>query len=287
MVFGLRDKASLSRLGDLVAAHVTAAVHRCERGPRCHNATQTDPAAPKQGAICDRVLCDTCERHVARALHEVPRLYVDLELMIAPGLAGKTDRPIVTGSRGRPIPPNAHALHLQETVHDLLCQWEDTVRDTAGLTPVTRRDEDPWERSKRRPRAAVETCAAARLLAAHLTAWLVHGPVEWAVTQSTADPDDPRAEPSDVPQLVEQDGVGAAEALLDWKQAVRHAAGVTRLVTRRDEPCMYCEVRAIVVDNGADDVRCESCHRSWPREEYLGKVRGFAPYLRRLGGSAA
>jgi hypothetical protein len=265
---------------------VTAAVHRCERGPHCRDAqtvTEADGTSSKQGAMCDRPLCDTCERQVARTLSEVPRLYVDLELIIGAGLTANADRPQVTGSKGRPLPVNAHALHLQETVHGLLCQWEDTVRHAAGLSPVTRRDR--WDPTRRRSRAAVETAAAARLLAAHLTAWLVHGPIVWATTAGTADPDDPKAQPSDVPQLVEQDGVAAAVQLLDWKQQVRHAAGVTRLVTRRDEPCMYCEVRAIVVDNGADDVRCEACHRSWPRDEYLGKVRGFAPYLRRLGAA--
>ena len=260
------------------------AVHRCERGPHCHNTepvTDPDGTIRKQGALCDRPLCDTCERQIARTLDEVPRLYVDLELILAPGLLAKADRPMVTGSRGRPIPVNAYALHLQETVHLLLTVWEDVVRATAGLSQVQRRD--VWDPSRRRNRAAVETAAAARLLGAHLTAWLVHGPVTYMVTTSTQDPDDPKAQPSDAPILAAQDGVGAAIALLDWKQHVRRAAGVTKLVTRRDEPCMYCEVRAIVVDNGADHIRCEGCHRSWPRDEYLGKVRGFAPYLRRLG----
>lgn len=263
---------------------IETVVHRCERGARCQAAETTiepDGSKIKRGAACDRPLCDTCERQVASTLDEVPRLYVDLELMIAPGIPGKTDRPMVSGSKGRPIPLNAHALHLQETVHHLLTRWEDIVRQTAGLTAVVRLDW--WDPSRRRNRAAVETAAAARTLGAHLTAWLVHGPVEYAVTAGTADPDDPKAQPSDIQIVVEQDGVTAAIALLDWKHSVRHAAGVTKLVTRRDEPCMYCEVRAIVVDNGSDHVRCEACHRSWPRDEYLGKVRGFAPYLRKLG----
>jgi hypothetical protein len=45
---------------------------------------------------------------------------------------------------------------------------------------------------------------------------------------------------------------------------------------------MYCEVKAVVEEAGDDAIRCESCKRSWPREEYHARVRGFEPYLRKL-----
>lgn len=282
-------------------APITA--HRCERGHRCADAervlgpngmplTQPDGKPVLTGAPCDRPLCGTCERAAARALDDVPSLWADLQTAMRPetsqgGTGRRTSK--VTGS---PMQVNGRALHLQETVHQLLTVWEDAVRDTARLSPVLRSDEDPWESSrpaqtfrhrKRRAPADAETFAAARLLADHLTAWVVHQPIEYALTQSTADPDDPRAEPDlDSAIYVTQSGWEAAAALIDWKQRVRAALGVTNPPIRRDDPCMYCEVRAVVEINGEDQIRCENCNHHWTREEYATKVRGFEPYLRSL-----
>lgn len=253
---------------------------RCLRGERCEAKVRCDQGE-LHGAPADRPLCDTCERAVKTALDVVPRLFVDLENALPPGSTRPSggQRPKVTGS---PLGVAGRPLHLQESVHQLLTVWEDAVRDLAGLSPVVRRDEDPWERTKRRARASVETAAAAKLLGAHLTAWLVHGPIEYAVTSSTADPDDPKAQPSDEPIYVTQCGWEAAVALLDWKGRARSTLGVTKAITVRDEPCMYCEARTIVEEAGDDAIRCATCNRSWPREEYHARVRGFEPYLRKL-----
>jgi hypothetical protein len=272
---------------------------RCLRRDRCADAVELDVKVapgkkkPKLGAPADRPLCDRCERAVATALDEVPGLWLDLENALPHrDSTGGSQQPVgKTETPGSPLGVNPRALHLQETVHQLLTTWEDVVRDTAGLSPVLRSDEDPWEsrrpeqdrpRPKRRPHPGRETVAAARLLRTYLTAWVVHTPVEYAVTRTLADPDDPRAQPTDETQWITQAGWQAAAALLDWKAQVRATLGVTKLVIRRDEPCMYCQVKAVVEENGEDRIWCEACGQSWTREEYHGKVRGFQPYLRKL-----
>lgn len=280
--------------GPVHADVVPAAARRCNRGRRCAAServtgpdgkplTEPDGKPVLTGGPCLRDLCDTCERATAAALLAVPALYLDLENAMRPTTAPNGSGRITAKVTGSPMQINGRALHLQETVHQLLTVWEDAVRDTARLSPITRRDEDPWERTKRRPQAGRETVAAARLLTAHLSAWVVHRPIEYAITQSTADPEDPRAEPDmHSPIYITQAGWEAAAALIDWTHHVRAALGVINPPIRRGEPCMYCEVRSIIEINGSDEIRCDNCHRTWDRDEYAGKVRGFEPYLRSL-----
>lgn len=259
---------------------------RCSRGRACAAAEVLavgDEQRVKVGAPAARPLCDTCERAVTSVLADVPKLYADLEQAMPHRSSRGSSSGARSGPLGSPLMLNGRALHLQEDVHQLLTVWEDVVRDAAGLSPVTRTDEDPWERTKRRGLAGRETQMAARLLAAHLTAWLVHPPIEYAVTRSTADPDDPRAAPElDAPVYVTEAGWKAADRLLSWKYRVRSTLGLTQATTLRDEPCMYCEVRAVVETAGDDHIRCNACGRTWIREEYHARVRGFEPYLRKL-----
>ena len=258
---------------------------RCNRGRACAAAEliSVGDQRVKVGAATDRPLCESCERTVAAVLADVPKLFVDLEQTLPHrtsigGSGGERSGPL-----GSPLLVNGRALHLQETVHQLLTVWEDVVRDAAGLSSVARTDEDPWERTKRRGLAGRETQMAARLLAAHLAVWLAHPPAEYAVARSNADPDDPRGTPAlDTPIYIKEAGWRAADRLLTWRSRVRVSLGLTRATTRRDEPCMYCEVRAVVETAGDDHIRCEACGRTWVREEYHAKVRGFEPYLRKL-----
>lgn len=273
-----------------VTADASCAVQlRCSRGRACSAAellSIDDDQRVKVGAPAARSLCDACERAVASVLADVPKLYSDLEQAM-PHRASTSSSGARSGPLGSPMLVNSRALHLQEVVHQILTVWEDVVRDAAGLSPVVRTDEDPWERTKRRGLAGRETQLAARLLAAHLTAWLVHPPIEYAVTRSNADPDDPRVAPElDTPVYVNEAGWKAAARLLSWRNRVRSTLGLTRATTLRDEPCMYCEVRAVVETAGDDHIRCDACGRTWTREEYHARVRGFEPYLRKLAKKA-
>lgn len=268
------------------AAAVCTVLLRCNRGPACAAAERValgDDRKLKVGAPSTRSLCDACERAVAAALGDVPKLFVDLEQAMPHRTQTGGRGTARSGPLGSPMLTNGRALHLQETVHQLLTVWEDVVRDAAGLSAVVRTDEDPWERTKRRAQAGRETQMAARLLSAHLGAWLVHPSIEYAVTRSNADPEDPRATPQiDTPIYLTEAGWRAAARLLDWRGRVRTTLGLTRAMTLRTEPCMYCETRAVVETAGDDNIRCEACGRTWIREDYLAKVRGFEPYLRKL-----
>lgn len=248
---------------------------RCRRGDRCAARTRCDQKE-WHAAPTDRPLCDTCERATAAVLADVPYLYLDLENALPPGsvppTAGGPGRGKITGS---PLGINPGAAHLQEQARQLLTAWEDAIRTTAGYSTIDRRAARPGR----------ETQRAAAFLARHLTAWVVHRPITIALTATTADPDDPKAQPTDQPITVTQAGWEAAAWLIDWRHRVRATIGVTTPARQRDEPCMYCEVRAVVEvasDAGYDQIRCEACQRTWPRDDYLRRVRGFEPYLRKL-----
>lgn len=55
---------------------------------------------------------------------------------------------------------------------------------------------------------------------------------------------------------------------LQLVRRAERAAGVDELVHRLPAPCPSCERMALVRDNGAEQVDCRACHRSWPESDY-------------------
>lgn len=234
--------------------------HRCERDARCHTAekvTEPDGTVRKAGAVCDRPLCDACERAVAQALDDAPALYVQLRnaTLLSGATAVRTD--YVIASKSSPLPLNARPLHLGEQLWWLLVTWEDAVRDIARLTP----------RVKAGRREGRQVSDAARLLAAHLTAWIAAPETVFEVNTGR--------DPSAVP-LHAQSGWQAAAQLLEWRNTVRNLPGLdTRApkATRRyRQPCPNCGVRAITHRAGDDLMHCQSCGAT---HEYLESLPGL------------
>lgn len=237
---------------------------RCQRAERCRASEVLIDGDERRrlGAPCDRPLCPACEQAVTEALADAPWLYRDLRnATLVRGRQAPGEK--VTRSAGSPMPLNARALHLAEQLAWLLTTWEDEVRSIARLS-------HPAHSGKREGRQVLD---AARLLKAHVSAWLAAPATELEVSRH----DEP----------ITQSGADAACALLDWRRRVRLLPGLDadapKAVRRYDEPCMYCAVRAVTHRAGDDRVHCQSCGAAWDRELYAVKAAAFAEHLKRIG----
>lgn len=223
--------------------------HRCERGPHCLAAVRD--VDELVAAECDRALCDVCTAAVARALDEVPGLYVALRRKTLDKDTGAPSEQ-VSVSKGSPMPVNARALHLTEQVHWLLTTWEDEIRSVASLSY-------PVREGKREGRQVQD---AARLLVAHLSAWIAAPVTEFATSRWTSD--------------VVMSGSEGASQLLDWRAAVRAVPGLAmdgpRAKRRYGTPCPSCQVRAVVHYAGDDLMYCEHCGAYSPYLEELPEL---------------
>lgn len=230
--------------------------HRCDRGARCfgHELLELDGQRVKAGAVCDRPLCDVCERAVGQALEDAPGLYRDLRNASLVAVAAVRSE-MVSASRGTPLPLNARPLHLAEQLHWLLTTWEDEVRSIAGLSY-------PERAGKREGRQVQE---AAVLLGSHLSAWIAAPVTVFATSRWTDD--------------VEQSGAAAAAALLDWRSEVRMLPGLdmkaAKAIRRYEHRCPACGVRAVTHRAGDDLMQCQSCLATAP---YLPTLPREADY---------
>ncbi len=238
---------------------MTTVVHRCERAGRCY-ASERDPADMAHvhlvGAPTDRPLCQLCEQAVARALADVPHLYVELRrhtLLKAAAMRSE----MVTHSKGSPLPLNAQALHLIDQARWLLCTWEDEVRTIARLTDAARDG----------VREGMQVQAAARLLASNLTAWLAAPSTAFAVSRTDVE--------------IDQSGVQAAIELLEWRSQVRNLPGLdptaNKAVKRyRDFRCPACGIVGTVTHTAGDDLMC--CQNCGATDEYRPTLPAGADY---------
>jgi hypothetical protein len=243
------------------------AVHRCERGARCHahERLEQDGQQVKLGAQCDRPLCDTCERAARRALDDAPSLYVQLRNHTLVKAAAVRSE-MVTASRTHSLPVNGQALHLGEQLWWLLVVWEDEIRRIASASP----------RPASGRREGRQVADAARFLAAHLTAWIAAPVTPFQVTTGH----DPSSDAA-----VEQCGWEAVAALIDWRSAVRKLPGLDttapKAVKRYEQRCPACGVRAITHTAGDDLMQCQNCGAT---QEYMPSLPREADYRE---GSAA
>lgn len=233
-------------------------VRRCARGARCRGA-ERDESATLVGAPADRPLCEADERAVAHALDDAPALYLDLRnATLVRTQAVRTE--MVTTSRGHGLPLNGRALHLAEELWWLLVSWEDEVRRIASAS-------DRVRSGKREGRQVAD---AAAFLGAHLTAWIA-APATLFQVNSGRDPSTDAA--------VEQSGVAAALALLDWRSNVRNLPGLdkkaAKAVRRYEQRCPACGVRAITHRAGDDLMQCQNCGATQP---YLPTLPRDADY---------
>lgn len=255
-------------------------VHRCERGARCFAAeTITSPkdgSKEKRGTPCDRILCDACENKVRQALDAAPALYVRLRnATLVRTTAVRTE--MVTASKSSPLPLNSHALDLGEQLWWLLITWEDEVRRIARLT----------HRAPTGKREARQVQDAAETLAAHLTAWIAAPPTPFIVNSGHDWWWSRDGQKIATEAAIEQSGVEAASALLDWRSHARNLPGLdtnaAKAIRKYEHRCPACGARAVTHHAGDDLMQCQACLATAP---YLPTLPREADYQVQQEGAA-
>lgn len=227
----------------MTAAHS----HRCVRGRHCGD-HQTTPDGHRLGAGTDapHTLCVACERRTGRAVAELARLYVELEMIVGQrAVAGEH----VSGTREQPTPPRLDVLTLQADIDATASAWAQPVASCCRIR---------WDPgAMRRLRAGPRVRRAAHILATNLDAWLrlPAVPVDvWAAGHGVI--------------TVKTSGLDGALALLALHQRGRHLVTGGTGDDRLPVPCPQCEAPALMRRNGGDQVSCHACGSSWPESDY-------------------
>lgn len=73
----------------------------------------------------------------------------------------------------------------------------------------------------------------------------------------------------------------AGRAIPGWVTRLERAAGQDRLRHRLPAPCPTCDLRALVRDDGSEQVDCTACGRAWVEADYRRLVMVLADEARR------
>jgi hypothetical protein len=221
--------------------------HRCRRGDRCPGRERLDDGQIL-GALIPAAdgLCPHCERAIGTAIGELPRDYVDLQLLLAAG--GSTGGPLVSGTRELPIPIRVSVEAVQAAIVHEVCCWAESVAEVMRIT---------WDtQDLQRCRPGWRVQRGSRLLAGAVSALLalrdvVH--IGWETGVAAAE---------------ERDGITGALVLLELHHQTRRVAGRGRLVHRLPAPCPRCQCTALERPDGDDIITCQSCERRYSWDEY-------------------
>lgn len=225
----------------------TTLTHRCVRGRQCVDHEST-PDGHRVGAATEApdTLCPTCERRAGRACAELPRLYAELETIIAARtVAGEH----VSGTKDLPTPLRLDVVMLQAGIDASLTAW---------AQPVAGRCRIPWDPAAvRRLRPGPRVHRAAHILASNLDAFLRLPAVLVAVWTA-----------ENAITTIKSTGMDGALRLLALHQRGRQLVTGGPGDARLPVPCPQCEAPALVRRNGADQVTCQACSSSWPEGDY-------------------
>jgi hypothetical protein len=233
---------------------------RCCRAHQCEAAENVDHhgQAVTVGALSDRPLCRACEQVTADALTAAPALYARLrQAALDRGNTPPGQR--VTRSRGGSFGLNLGPLDLAEQLHWHTTAWADQVLWTAGR-PGTDRTSQPEHGQ------VTDACA---ILGRYLSVWIAHDPAEFQVTRTDADPDNPKATPTDHTVTASEAGWQACAWLVAWRHAAERTLRLPLLIHYPPEPCPACDTpRALKRKDGDDKVTCMVCGKSWTLDMY-------------------
>lgn len=227
---------------------------------------------PTDDGICARCegpasrhLCDDCENAAVDALAAAPNLYNELRAA-ALVRGGTTQGEVVHTSRPGSFGLNGRPLFLSEQLHWVVCAWADEVINTARRPAVDRA-------SQPEPAQVVDACL---LLRTYMPVFLAHVMVEFSITRSDADPEDPKAQPTEHEVTLHQTGWEAAAWLIDWRYASEKALKKPPLFHYPPEPCPACDVpRSLKRRDGDDKVTCTNCGKAWTLDMYQTFVHAW------------
>jgi hypothetical protein len=228
----------------------------CSRGDRC-----SDPRLAFDGgktvrlpALTPRAFCDADRTAIAKALNDLPELFVRVHQRLDKTYA-VAGGPVVSVSKSAPVPISLAADELLRLILSTLTAWEERVRTVARLRPLD------TETSRRR-RDGVILCQAWTILAAHLDALL-------------ALPAEPMMRDGD---LLDLSGADAGLDLLylahrcrrlltDNRQPPRHCAGVYC-------DCGFAELYEQLDDDGQPaGAECRACRSVYDVQQYADLTR--------------
>jgi hypothetical protein len=191
-------------------------------------------------------LCETCTRHLARALDELPGDYVNVSALLTPGSRGA--REFVTGSAERPIPIRVDIdAMLRDIAHESAC-WAESTAEVLGVVVDTQHARDA--------RVGFSVQKHTRLLSGALSVLLSLRDVEhgaWAYGDW---------------MVLARDGLDAANVFLDLHQRARSVTGAVALVNALPEPCPRCESRGLERPDGSETIACSVCGQYWTWDDY-------------------
>lgn len=191
-------------------------------------------------------LCDTCARHVERAVTELPADYVVLNTLLGKGssVGGES----ITMTRELPVPIRLHIEALQRDVVHEAVSWGTSVAQVMRVEWTTRRARPGWHLDR-----------ACRLLARAPSVLFSLRDEKHMVWEHG------------VRHLVARDGLDGALLLLRLHQKARLFQGHGKLVHRLPVPCPRCESMSLEREDGQDNIDCTACERryTWAEYEYL------------------
>lgn len=218
--------------------------HRCRRGDRCPDFETINGQKFGRAINASEGLCDTCERHVLRAIRSLPIDYTELNALLGKGktVGGEPIRM----TKELPVPVRLHIEATQREMVDEAVRWASSVAQVQRITFTPRGGVRPgWLLDKA---CALLTSSLAVLLALREEKHRL-----WV---------DGRQE------IVVRDGLDGALELLRLHQKARTRTGKTRLTIKLPVPCPRCDAMSLEREDGDDHIDCRSCERHYTWEEY-------------------
>ncbi|MGI5274737.1 hypothetical protein ACQEUU_37270 [Nonomuraea sp. CA-218870] len=237
---------------DPTSGSIDEGQRECARAERCSDprlATESGKTV-RRPALTYQPFCPVDRQAVAKALHDLPELWVRVHQRLDKSFATAMGGPVVAVSKTAPVPIHLGADELLRLVLAVLVSWEERVRDVARLAPLD------THKSRYRRDGAVLT-QAWTILAAHLDALLAL-PADMMARGDT---------------LEELDGAGAGLELLDLAHRCR------RLLTDNRQPArhlsgVYCDCgfpelyEALDDDGQMSGAECRQCRSGYDMDAY-------------------
>jgi hypothetical protein len=218
--------------------------HRCYRAEYCADHEKAHGRCVGKHINAAAGLCDTCARHVERAIADLPTDYTALNLILGKGstVGGEP----VRMTRELPIPLRPHVEALQREMVTETGLWAGSVAAVLNTE---------WRVAGRvRPGWLLDR--ACKLLAAAPSVFLAlrdEQHVRWEYGHRV---------------LVSRDGLDGALEMLRLRHKARAYLGQTRLVHKLPVPCPRCEAMALEREDGSELIECRECARRYTWSEY-------------------
>lgn len=217
--------------------------HRCRRGEHCPDYEMVDGTRLGRAINAFDGLCDTCTRHVERALGELPGDYTKLNLILGKGTTVGGEP--VRMTRELPVPIR---LHIEALQRDLVREADAWARSVANVLNVT------WTTGRVRPGWRLDR--ACQLLSGSTTAFLALRDEKHVIWECGHR------------YIAARDGLDGAQNFLRLHQRCRVFLGYTKLTHRLPVPCPRCEAMALEREDGSDLIECRECNRPYTWDEY-------------------